>query len=295
MTFVGVVLYNSAMDYYQILGLNENASQDDIKKAYKKLAMKNHPDRGGDTKKFQEISQAYDTLSDNQKRAQYDAQRNGFNPFAHAAHFGPGFHDIKDIFGASFGFGPQGPFGGFHGNQHRRNRDLSIRVAISLKQSYTGTQIEARFNTPAGRAQTVVVDIPAGVMNGQVVRYPDLGDDSIPNLPRGNLNVTIIVDNDPDWERRGNDLITKIKLSALDAMVGCTKTVTSLDGFTMPLRLRPGIKHGTEFASGGRGFTDLNTGRSGNLIVIVDITMPAVTDPQLRKELEALYAKLNNE
>ena len=279
------------MDYYKILGVNENASQDDIKKAYKKLAMKNHPDRGGDTKKFQEISQAYDTLSDNQKRAQYDAQRHGHNPFANAAHFGPGFHNINDIFGATFGFGPQGPFGGFH--QGRRNKDLSIRIAISLKQSYTGTQIEARFNTPTGRAQTVVVDIPPGVMNGQVVRYPDLGDDSIPNLPRGNLNVTVLVEPDPDWERRGNDLITKVKISVLEAMIGCTKTITSLDGFTMPLKLRAGVKHGTEFASGGRGFTDLNTGRSGNLIVSVDIEIPAVTDNQIRQELEALYAKIN--
>ena len=67
------MLYNSTMDYYQILGINENASQDEIKKAYKKLAMKNHPDRGGDTKTFQEISQAYDTLGDDQKRQQYDA------------------------------------------------------------------------------------------------------------------------------------------------------------------------------------------------------------------------------
>ena len=277
------------MDYYKILGVNENASQDDIKKAYKKLAMKNHPDRGGDTKKFQEISQAYDTLSDVQKRAQYDAQKNGFNPFGRAANFGPGFHDINDIFGATFGFGPNGPFGGFN---QRRNRDLSIRISISLKQSYTGTQVEARFNTPTGRAQTVIVDIPSGVMNGQVVRYPDLGDDSIPNIPRGNLNVTVLVEQDPEWERRGNDLITKVKISALEAMIGCTKEITSLDGFKMPLRLRPGIKHGTEFASGGRGFTDLNTGRSGNLVVVVDIEIPAVTDNQLRQELEAIYAKI---
>jgi len=276
------------MDYYQILGINENASQDEIKKAYKKLAMKNHPDRGGDTKKFQEISQAYDTLGDEQKRQQYNAQRN--NPFIHARSGNHGFPDMGDIFGATFGFGGAGPFGGFR--QAQRNRDLSIRVNITFKQSYTGTQIEARFNTPAGRSQTVVVDIPAGVQSGQTIRYGDLGDDSIPNLPRGNLNVTVMVEADPEWERRGNELITVLNVSVLEAMTGCMKEVICLDGSTMPLRLRPGIRHGAEFASGGRGFRDVNTGRVGSLIVVLNIDIPAVTDPQLVQELKALYAKL---
>ena len=282
------MLYNSTMDYYQILGINENASQDEIKKAYKKLAMTNHPDRGGDTKKFQEISQAYDTLGDEQKRQQYNAQRN--NPFIHARSGNHGFQDINDIFGATFGFGGAGPFGGFH--QRGRNKDLSIRVSITFKQSYTGTQIEARFNTPAGRAQTVVVDIPPGVQSGQTIRYGDLGDDSIPNLPRGNLNVTVMVEADPVWERRGNELITILTVTALEAMTGCMKEVICLDGSTMPLKLRPGIQHGAEFASGGRGFRDVNTGRVGSLIVVLNIHIPAVTDPQLIQELQALYAKL---
>ena len=274
------------MNYYQILGVAENASQDDIKKAYKKLAMKNHPDRGGDTKKFQEISQAYDTLGDDQKRQQYDAQRNG-SPFFSANNAGGGFHDMNDIF-TQFGFGRG--FAGFH--QQRRNRDLSIRVSISFKQSYTGTQIEARFNTPTGRAQTVVVDIPAGVQTGQTIRYADLGDDSIPNVPRGNLNVTVVVEADPDWERRGNDLITTKVISILEAMTGCMKEVTCLDGTLLPLKIRPGINPNAEFAINGRGFRDVNTGRVGNLIVIVQITIPAVTDRQTIQELSAIHAKL---
>jgi DnaJ-class molecular chaperone len=274
------------MDYYKILGVNENASQDDIKKAYKKLAMKNHPDRGGDTQKFQEISQAYDTLSDDQKRAQYNAQRNG-NPFINVRSGSNGFQDINDLFGQMFGGHPFG----FNPN-NRRNRDLSIRVSITFKQSYTGTQIEARFNTPTGRQQTVVIDVPAGVQNGQTIRYADLGDDSIPGMPRGNLNVTVIVTPDDRWERRGNDLITNLGINVLEAMIGCTKEIECLDGSTLPLKLRPGIQHGAEFASGGRGFKDVGTGRVGNLIIILDVDIPAVTDPQLVQELQALYAKL---
>lgn len=279
------------MDYYQILGINEGASAEDIKKAYKKLAMKNHPDRGGDTKKFQEISQAYDTLSDQNKRADYDAQRNGFNPFAGTQGMGGGFHDINDIFRFHFGQGFAG-FGGHPHHQQRRNRDLTIRVSITLKQSYTGTQLEAKYNTPTGKSQTVAVDIPAGVSSGQTIRYPNLGDDSIPNLPRGNLNVQVVVEHDPEYERRGNDLWTYMNISALEAMIGCIKNVKCLDGTTLNLSVRAGTEHGTDFCASGKGFKDLNTGQLGNFFISVKIIIPAVTDVQLVSELQSLYSKI---
>jgi curved DNA-binding protein len=274
------------MDYYQTLGVADNASQDEIKQAYKKLAMKNHPDRGGDTNKFQEISQAYDTLSDSQKRAQYDAQKNGFNPFHQ--NMGGGFQDVGEMF--SFAFGPG--FAGF--NQRRKNRDLSIRVKITFKHSFTGTQVEARFNTPSGKSQNVVIDIPPGVQSGQTIRYGGLGDDSVPNLPRGDLNVTIVVEVDAKWERRGNDLYTKLPINILEAMIGCTKDIECIDGYKMNVNLRPGIQPGTEFTSGGRGFKELNTGRAGNLYVIIDVEIPAVADATLKRELEKLYSKINS-
>jgi DnaJ-class molecular chaperone len=274
------------MDYYQTLGVAENASQDEIKQAYKKLAMKNHPDRGGDTNKFQEISQAYDTLGDAQKRTQYDAQKNGFNPFSH--NMGGGFQDVGEMF--SFAFGPG--FAGF--NQRRKNRDLSIRVKITFKQSFTGTQVEARFNTPSGKSQNVVIDIPPGVQSGQTIRYGGLGDDSVPNLPRGDLNVTIVVEVDTKWERRGNDIYTKLPINILEAMIGCTKDIECIDGYKMNINLRPGIQPGTEFTSGGRGFKELNTGRAGNLYVIIDVEIPAVADATLKRELEKLYSKINS-
>lgn len=275
------------MDYYSILGINEKASQDEIKKAYKKLAMKNHPDRGGDTKKFQEISQAYDTLGDAQKRAQYDAQRNGFNPFGQD--MGPGFHNINEMF--NFAFGPG--FASF-GAQGRRNKDLTIRVSITLKQSYNGTQVEARYNTPTGRTQTVVVDIPAGVQHGQTVRYGGLGDDSIPSLPRGNLNVQIMVEPDPDFERINEDLYTTLKISAFEAMVGCEKSVKCLDGNSLSIKLRAGIHHGTEYCASGKGFKNPNNGRAGNFMIRISVEIPKVVDESLVKELETVYNKIIN-
>jgi curved DNA-binding protein len=273
------------MNYYDILGVNENASQDDIKKAYKKLAMQHHPDRGGDNKTFQEISQAYDTLSDPNKKSQYDAERNGYgNPFEGMG----GFPNFGDMFG--FHFGP-----GFasHG-KIKRNRDLGLRISISFKQSYLGTQTEARYQTPSGKTKTVVIDVPPGVQSGQVLRFGGLGDDSIPKIPPGNLNVTIMVETDPVWYRRDDHLCQVINISLFEAMAGCTKQIKCLDGTVMPLNLRPGIQHGAEFASNGRGFRNINSGRPGALIIIVSIDIPAITDPNIIKKLEEIYAEINH-
>lgn len=275
------------MNYYQILGVPESASQDDIKKAYKKLAMKHHPDRGGDNKKFQEISQAYDTLSDATKKSQYDAELNGFNPFF-AAGNDQGFSNFGEMFG--FHFGP-----GFASQQRhqKRNKDLGIRISVTFKQSYLGTQIEAQYKTPAGKNRTVVIDVPSGVQSGQVIRYGGLGDDSIPNIPAGNLNVTVMVEADPEWQRRGSDLCKQIEISVFEAMTGCTKIIKCLDGVSMPLTLRPGIQSGTEFTSGGRGFRDVNSNRAGNLVIVVNVKIPEITDPLLIEQLKNIHAQIN--
>jgi len=274
------------MTYYDILGVEATASQDDIKKAYKKLAMTHHPDRGGDNKKFQEISQAYDTLSDPNKRSQYDAELNGFtNPFGNMGNHG--FPNFGDMFG--FHFGP-----GFAQPPKRKNRDLSIRVTISFKQSYTGTQIEARYPTPTGKSKTVVIDVPAGIQSGQVIRYGGLGDESNPKLPPGDLNVTVMVETSLEWARRGDDLVKVLEINLLEAMTGCTKEVKLLDGTIMPISLKPGVQHGAEYASAGRGFKNINTGRVGSIFVIINILVPAITNKDIIKKLETIYAEINH-
>lgn len=272
------------MNYYDILGVNENASQDDIKKAYKKLAMKHHPDRGGDNKKFQEISQAYDTLSDPNKRSHYDAEINGFaNPFGQ----GGGFPNFGDMF--SFHFGQ-----GFAQPPRRKNRDLTIRITITFKQSYTGTQIEARYPTPTGKSKTVVIDVPAGIQSGQVIRYGGLGDDSNPNLPTGDLNVNVMVETSPDWARRGDDLCKVLDINVIEAMTGCTKQIACLDGTTMPITVKPGVQHGTEYASNGRGFKNINTGRVGALVIVINVIIPVITNQETIKKLESIYAEISH-
>lgn len=280
------------MDFYQILGVPESASQDEIKRAYRKLAGQHHPDKGGDTAKFQAISQAYDTIGDEQKRAEYDAQRSGYGGHG-------GFHftsdNINDIFGQMFGGGA--PFGAAFRQQRaqpvrRKNRDLNIKVKISFKQSYTGAELEATYQTPSGRKENVSIKIPEGIQTGQTIRYQGLGDDSDPNLPRGDLNVNVVVEHTDNYSRREHDLVAYVSINPIEAMVGCTKCVENLDGTQLNIIIRPGVQHGTEYVTKGLGFNNLRGGK-GNLITAIGIQVPAIIDPKLKEKLEQVYAEIS--
>ena len=128
-------------------------------------------------------------LSDPQKRAEYDQQRRF--PQGQQFHFNTGNNPFGDIFGGASPFGDI--FGHMHRQQVRRNRDLNIQCQITLLDSYLGKQLEAQFQLPSGRTQTVVINVPAGISHGETIRYGGLGDDSVQGVQRGDLNVTIIV------------------------------------------------------------------------------------------------------
>jgi curved DNA-binding protein len=278
------------MDYYEILGVNESSTPEEIKKSYRKLAAQHHPDKGGDTAKFQEISRAYDVLSDPQKKQEYDLQRSGrSNQFRFSTNAGDfNFNDMGDLFGFAFGQG-------FRNNRGTpRNKDITIRITINFKQSYTGTQLEARYKTPTGNPQTVIVDVPQGVESGQTIRYQGLGDDSIPNVPRGNLNVQVIVEPDFNYERRGKDLYKNVNLSVLEAMIGCEKEIILVDETVMKLKIRPGVQDGVEYSVTGKGFRDVRTGKVGNFYVVIKVDIPAVTDTALIQDLKEIYARVSN-
>jgi curved DNA-binding protein len=282
-------------DYYQTLGVSENATPDEIKKAYRSLANKHHPDKGGDQAKFKDISVAYENLSDPQKKAEYDQQRQfGGMPgggFGNGTQFHFNTGNPFDPFGAMFG-GQQSPFGDIFGQMRRgqpqRNRDLNIQCTITFIDSYNGKQLEANYRLPSGRNQNVVINVPAGVTHGDTIRYPGLGDDSIPNSPRGNLNVTILVTPDPKYERRGDDLYALVEISPIEAMIGCKKSIRTLAGNTLNLDIRAGVEHGVEYAANGNGFPNVNTGHKGRFVSVVKIKTPTVTNPVLIAELQRL-------
>lgn len=284
------------MDHYETLGVSETASPDDIKKAYRKLATKHHPDKGGDTATFQSISRAYDTLSDPQKRAQYDAQKQGigmgqeFDPFAQAAAMGQQWQDVSSMFGHGNPF--EQIFRGAQ-RQRARNKDLNIRCNVTFKQSYTGSELEATFNLPSGRRQNIIIKVPPGVQSGQVIRYGGMGDDSYSNLPRGDLNVTIMVEASQEYDRRNNDLIAFVTINILEAMTGCTKIIEAPDGKKIRFNLNPGVNPGSEYVSKGFGFSGIQGGK-GDLVIYTRIEIPAVTDQELKGKLEDLYAEITN-
>ena len=281
-------------DHYAALGVPRTATAAEIKQAFRKLASQHHPDKGGDTAKFQSIQAAYAVLGDEQKRAEYDQQRRfGGGP---QVRFHTGnFNDINDIFGAHFG--GANPFGDIFGHQRgmRRNRDLNIQCQISLLDSYQGKQLEAQYKLPSGRTQTVVINVPAGIEHGSTIRYQGLGDDGIPNVARGDLNVTIIVVGDPDhkFERRGFDLYTTVEITPIEAMIGCRKTVYTITGNPLELEIRPGVESGLEYASAGQGFPIVQNNGRGRFVSVIKIKTPTVIDPILVKQLRDLDALIN--
>lgn len=279
------------IDYYKTLGVNPNASPDEIKKAYRSLANKHHPDKGGDQAKFKDISVAYDTLSDGQKRSEYDQMRMG----GPQVRFQSGdFQEFSDMFGGAFDpFGGRGPFGDIFGRQVRRNRDLNIQCQLTLLDSFLGKQLEANFRLPSGKPQTVVINVPAGISHGETIRYQGLGDDSIPNVPRGSLNVTVVVLPDPNFRREGNDLYTTVNITPIEAMIGCRRRVTYITGEEKEIDIRAGVETGIEYASNGYGFTDHRNGRKGRFVIVVNIRTPHISDPEIIRKLREINDEIS--
>ena len=186
------------MDYYSTLGVGKNATDDDIKKAYRKLAMKHHPDRGGDESTFKKISEAYDVLSDPQKKQIVDlggdpknqGNGNSFNQGPFEFHFNTGGvpPGMEDIFGR-FGFGS-----GFGRQPMQKNKTLNINVDITLEDVLSGRDINAEITIPStGKRKMINIAIPAGIEHGQQIRYEGMGDDAIRELRPGDLIVNVNV------------------------------------------------------------------------------------------------------
>ena len=273
-------------DHYQTLGVSPDATPEQIKKAYRSLANKHHPDKGGDQAKFKDISVAYDTLSDSNKKAEYDQMRMG----GPQVRFGAG--DFADIFGG--GFDPLGRKANpFFGRRVQRNRDLNIHCSVTLIDSFLGKQLEANYQLPSGKPQTVVINVPPGISNGETIRYAGLGDDSVSNIPRGNLNVTIVVLPHEKYTRHNDDVYTTVNISPIEAMIGCRKKIQLITGQEMDLEIRAGVESGTEFASQGNGFSNPHTGNKGRFVSVVNIKPPRITDPDLINRLRAINDEIN--
>jgi curved DNA-binding protein len=265
-------------DYYQTLGVDRNATPEEIKKAYRSLASKHHPDKGGDTNKFQDIQVAYETLSDPEKKAQYDnPQPQGFPGgfHFHAGGMPSGFDDILSQM-----------FGGHHPFGHRqppRNKTLNIQTSISLEEAFRGKDLLANLTLPSGREQTIEVKIPAGIQDGTTLRLQGLGDDSIPNMPRGDLHLTILVLPHNIYRRQGDDLIRSVEITCIEAMLGKNILIDTLGDKTLEISISPGTQPGQILNINGYGMPKASDNRfKGRLMIQVNITVPLLTDEQKR-------------
>jgi len=294
----------SITNHYSILGVSEDASVDDVKKAYRKLASKNHPDKGGNTERFQEIQQAYDVLSEPNKRAEYDRIRkfgsaNTFGRFNQPGGFNFHFGDF-DINGMD------DLFANIHVNRHRpeshqrKNKDLKITIPVSLEDSLKAHNkvVEVKTTTPGSNSKPTVIEInvPKGVNNNTTVRYRGLGDDLFAEVPRGDLIVSFKLIEHPVYSIINDiDLIRTITLSIVESMTGKDINITTLDGSEIMIHIKPGTQPGTKLRIKGHGLYKENANDRGNLLVQVDICVPSVKIEELESMVTEDLLKLLNQ
>jgi curved DNA-binding protein len=307
-------------DYYNVLGVARNASDAEIKKAFRTLARKYHPDVAKDKataeEKFKEINEANEVLSDPEKRRKYDELGANWNhPERQASqatrgfgggseegsefHFdGTGFSDFFEQF-----FGSHGrPFGGFgrtgeegwgaEGAQH--GQDIEGDVLVTLDEIMRGSTRTIRLQrvdprTGQSTTQTLRVKIPPGVREGQLIRLAGKGQEGLGGGAPGNLYLRVKFAQHPDFRVRGVDLYHDLELAPWEAVLGATVHIRTLDG-TVSLRIPPGTVAEKQFRLRGKGLPT-NNGTRGDLYAIVSIQVPSQLAPEQKILWERLAAK----
>ena len=253
-------------DYYAALGVPKTATADEIKKAFRKLASQHHPDKGGDTQKFQAIQQAYATLGDEQKRAEYDNPRPQFSGFS-GFQGTPGGVNINDIFGQMFGqqFAQQ--------HQHPRRSHVRMTLWISLLDVATGGKRTVSLGTQQG-VSAVEIEIPLGINDGDNVQYEGIG-------PGGSdLVVQFRVTPDRKWQRDGLNLTQEVRIDIWNLILGGDLTIDTLTGKTLSTRVPARTQPGTELRLKSQGLRD-RTGQTGDIMVRVQAQIPENIPPEI--------------
>ena len=270
------------IDYYKILGIDKNASADDIKKAYRKLARKMHPDLNPNDKeahhKFQQINEANEVLSDEAKRKKYDQYGKDWQ---HADQFeqqrqqqtrsrysGTQFEGDDDSDFSSF-------FESMFGSSERRNKtkfrgqDYNAELKLNLTDALTTHQQTLTVN-----GKNIRITIPAGIENGQVIKLKGYGAPGVNGGPAGDLFITFVIAPHPRFKRLGNDLYTTVTIDLYTALLGGENTIDTLDG-KVKLKVNPETQSGTKIRLKGKGFPVYKKeGENGDLYVTYEVKLP---------------------
>ena len=298
----------SNRNFYDVLGVQKNASEDEIKKAFRKLAVKYHPDNGGDENKFKEISEAYETLSNPDKRREYDQllmyggiPGRGAAGGAYAG--GAAGVNIGDILNSMFsgngaftndwGQGFSSPFGGGAAGGRQRSRrgdDLSLTVDVSAEDAFRGVTHKVTYRIPStGEQQAIAVSVPAGAVDGGKLRYKRRGEYGINGGERGDLVVTTHVEEHPLFKRKGADVTMELPISIYEAALGCSVDVPTPGGATVRLKVPAGTRTGKKFRFKEMGAPDVkHRGKTGALLVKVVVKVPTALSDEERTSLEHL-------
>ncbi|MFC1890112.1 DnaJ C-terminal domain-containing protein [Thermodesulfobacteriota bacterium] len=312
-------------DYYEVLGINKSASVDEIKKAYRKLAMKYHPDRNKGNKnaeeRFKEISEAYAVLSDPEKRKQYDmfgtagfhqkfSQEDIFRGFD----IGDLFRDMgvgtDDILGSVFGFGkrgkrgrgrpgPQdfrdifrgaggpGPGAGWGGPGGSMGQDITMDLPVTLEESAFGVKKTVRY-TLGRKQKKVSVKVPPGIQDGKKLRLSGKGQGG-GGAPVGDLYFRIRVQPHKTFKREGDNLLMERKILFSEAVLGTTLDVVTLEGKNVKVKVPPGTQGQTKIRLKGLGIPHMKADGSGDLYVRIGLEVPRKLSDKARKLVEKLF------
>ena len=279
---------------YETLGVSENASADEIKKAYRKLARKYHPDINKDESavdKFKEINAAYEVLSDAEKKAQYDQfgdQMFGGQNFHDFAQGQGGGVDLDEILrqmfgggGGSAGFGgAQGGFGGFGGGFGGPDLDMQARITIPFMVSVTG----GKHNVSAN-GQSFDIKIPAGIKSGETMRVRGKGKQY--QGQAGDLLIQVEVASSDEYERKGDNLYKTFDVPLKEALFG-GKIAIQTPEKEVSLKVPQNTKNGQKFRLKGKGVPDRKTAMKGDLYLVANVVLPDVDslDDEVKKVLE---------
>ncbi|HDR15994.1 MAG TPA: J domain-containing protein [Desulfobacteraceae bacterium] len=307
-------------DYYKILGISKNATPEEIKKAYRKMALKYHPDHNKENPaaeaKFKDISEAYAVLSNTEKRRQYDQfGAEGFNrrfsqedifrgadfsSIFREFGFGGGAQSIfSQVFGGmggpgqgTFRTGGPGRFGGPFGNMHgcagrAKGKDLYAELPVTLEDLAAPTSKTLSY-WANGRSESVSLKIPPGIENGKKLRLPGKGEPGANGGPNGDMYVVVKVLDHPHYKRIGDDLHRRYTIKFSEAVLGTNLEVETIDGKRFNLKIPPGTQCNTKFRLRGHGLPHMKGTGRGDAYAEIAVEVPAKVNTRQKALVKSL-------